>query len=240
MAIKAPKSGSAIDDDEIDIGVLLQRLWAGKFWIALFTTIAGTAGLIYALGTPPTYRADAMLQLEEKTAQLALPAALTDLTSDDPRSVTEIEILNSRMVLGQAVADAHADWNVTPQRLPMVLSALAYLGVPIPENPLLRSYVRDGEEIRLDLLEVPARWIGEDIRLIVSDQDSFMIELPDGSTREGRIDETLTEAELGFALRIGDISAAPGRAFMIRHMSENGAIRNLRDRLTVAERGRQS
>ena len=174
-------SGSKTDDDEIDIGVLLQRLWAGRLWIVLFTAIAATAGLTYALGPPPTFRADAMLQLEEKKAQLALPSALTDLTSDDPRSVTEIEILNSRMVLGQAVADAHADWNVTPQRLPMVLNAFAYVGLTLPEHPLLRPYVRDGEGIRLDLLEVPARWIGEDIALEVSDLDGFVIELPEAN-----------------------------------------------------------
>jgi tyrosine-protein kinase Etk/Wzc len=240
MAIRTPMSGSKTDDDEIDIGVMLQRLWVGRLWIVLFTAIAATAGLTYALGTPPTFRADAMLQLEEKTAQLALPSALTDLTSDDPRSVTEIEILNSRLVLGQAVANAHADWNVTPQRLPMVLNALAQAGVPLPEHPLLRSYVRRGEEIRLDLLEVPARWIGDEIVLEVIEQGSFVIELPDGSTREGRINETITEADIGFALRIGDITAASGRQFSIRHMSENAAIRNLRGRLSITERGRQS
>ena len=240
MAMKTPMSGSTMDDDEIDIGVLLSRLWAGKLWIILFTALTTTAGLIYALGASPTYRADAMLQLEEKSAQLALPAALTDLTSTDPRSVTEIEILNSRMVLGQAVADAHVDWNVTPRRLPMVLNAFAYVGVPIPENALLNAFVREEEGIRLDLLEVPTRWIGEEISLTVGEEGRFTLELPDGSTREGRVDETLSEAELGFALRIGDIDARSGREFTISHMSENAAIRNLRERLSVAERGRQS
>ncbi|MFD1195218.1 polysaccharide biosynthesis tyrosine autokinase [Seohaeicola saemankumensis] len=240
MAMKTPVSTSKLDDDEIDIGVLLARLWAGKLWIVLFTTLAATAGLIFALGTPPTYRADAMLQLEEKTGQLALPAALTELTSSDPRSVTEIEILNSRMVLGQAVADAHVDWNVTPRRLPMVLTALAKVGAPIPENDLLAAYVREGEQIRLDLLEVPARWIGRDILLKVGPDGRFTLQLPDGSARESQIDETLTESELGFALRIGVMEAVPGREFIIRHLSENAAIRNLRGRLAVAERGRQS
>lgn len=239
MAMKTPVSGSTVDD-EIDIGVLLARLWAGKLWIVLFTTLAATAGLIVALGMPPTYRADAMLQLEEKTGQLALPAALTELTSNDPRSVTEIEILNSRMVLGQAVADAHVDWNVTPRRLPMVLNAMAYVGVPIPENDFLSAYVREGEQIRLDLLEVPARWTGEEILLTVRTEGRFELELPDGTMRRGQINEALTEAELGFAMRVGDIWAAPRREFKIIHLSENAAIRNLRERLSVAERGRQS
>lgn len=238
--MKAPIVRSQIEDDEIDIGLLLARLWAGRLWIILFTALAATGGLIVALGTPPTYRADAVLQLEEKKAQLALPAALTDLTSTDPRSVTEIEILKSRMVLGQAVADAHVDWIVTPKRLPMMLNALAYAGFALPENQLLTQFVRRGETVRLDLLEVPARWIGETFTLTTGVDGRFALKLPDGGVREGVVDETLSEANLGFALRIGAISAAPGRVFQIRHISENSAIRALRGRLVVAERGRQS
>ncbi|MDP5366552.1 MAG: Wzz/FepE/Etk N-terminal domain-containing protein, partial [Paracoccaceae bacterium] len=240
IVMKAPIVRSQIEDDEIDIGLLLARLWAGRLWIILFTALAATGGLIVALGTPPTYRADAVLQLEEKKAQLALPAALTDLTSTDPRSVTEIEILKSRMVLGQAVADAHVDWIVTPKRLPMMLNALAYAGFALPENQLLTQFVRRGEAVRLDLLEVPARWIGETFTLTTGVDGRFALKLPDGGVRDGIVDETLSEANLGFALRIGAISAAPGRVFQIRHISENSAIRALRGRLVVAERGRQS
>ena len=240
MAFKPLISGTAAYDDEIDIGVLLARLWAGRLWIILFTLIAGAIGAIYALGTPPTYRATALLQLEEKSSQLALPAALSDLTSSDPRSVTEIEILNSRMVLGGAVAEARTDWQVTPRQMPLILAAVTRAGLALPDAGQLASYARAGDQIRLDLLEVPARWIGQTFIMTVLDQDSYMVRLPDGSERKGRRDITLTEVELGFALRIGDISAPSGREFLIRHLPENTAVRNLRGRLSVTERGRQS
>lgn len=57
--------------------------------------------------TPPTYQADALIQLEAKKAGLALPAALSDLMDSNPVTVTEIEIIRSRMVVGQAVAELH-------------------------------------------------------------------------------------------------------------------------------------
>ena len=54
IVMKAPIVRSQIEDDEIDIGLLLARLWAGRLWIILFTALAATGGLIVALGTPPT------------------------------------------------------------------------------------------------------------------------------------------------------------------------------------------
>jgi tyrosine-protein kinase Etk/Wzc len=240
LAFRTPLVGASGEDDEIDLGVLLASLWAGRAWIAAFTFVAASLGLIVALGSPPTYKADALLQLEEKTGQLALPAALSDLTSKDPRSVTEIEILNSRMVLGQAVADVHVDWTVTPNRLPMVLSALESLGVKIPDSMGLDRYTRAGDFMRLDLLEVPVQWIGEEITLTVADGGNFSVQLPDERVEAARVNETLSLPELGFAIRIGEISSAPGRAFEIRHVSENAAMRGLRERLSVSERGRQS
>jgi len=143
-------------------------------------------------------------------------------------------------VLGRAVADAQVDWNVVPNRLPMILTALTRVGVDIPEFDILTPYARDGERIRLDLLEVPARWLGETLVLTVGAEGQFAVELPDESTRDGVLDETLTESDIGFALRIGELTAAPGRQFFIRHAPENPAMRNLRNRLSVAERGRQS
>ena len=240
MGNKDSRPSGFLDDDEIDIGALIKRLWSGKYWIILFTAAASVVGLVTALGTAPTYRADALMQLEEKSGQLALPAALSELTSTDPRSVTEIEIVNSRLVLGQAVAEARVDWLVTPHRLPKPLAALDALEVPLPDTEFLASYTRRGEQLRLDLLEVPSEWIGQPLLLTVQEKGRFTVVLPDESTREGLVDVTLSESETGFALRIGMIQAAPSREFAIVHLPENAAIRRLRDRLSVSERGRQS
>lgn len=234
------RQNSPQDEDEIDIGALIGRLWAGRYWIALFASFAGLIGLLIAMGTAHTYKADALLQLEMKSGQLALPAALTELTNTERRSATEIEILRSRLVLGQAVADARLDWSVSANRLPMVLAAVDALGIPLSDLPFLRPYVRQGEHLRLDLLEVPINWIAQDIAVSVHEGNRFSLLLPDGSTRDGEVDVTVSDSAIGFALRIGSLNAAAGREFTIRHLRENVAVRNLRGRLSVAERGRQS
>jgi tyrosine-protein kinase Etk/Wzc len=228
------------DAQEIDLKVVFSQLWAGKFLIAGLTAVAGIIGLFIALGAPPTYRADALLQLEEKSGQLALPSGLGELTSNVPYSATEIEIIRSRMVLGQAAADAQVAWSITPIQPPLVINALLRAGLPLPEIASINSFVRDGEGIRLDLLEVPAVWLGKEIRLMVGQGNQFTLLLPDGEEAVGQVDKTLSIASAGFALRIGAIDAAPGREFIIRHLKESTAVNSLRDRLSVSERGRGS
>jgi tyrosine-protein kinase Etk/Wzc len=89
------------EDDEIDLGQLVSRLWAGKGWVFLAMVLSLAIGLAYVLVTPPTYQADSLLQLEEKGGQLALPEALAGMAGETPKSVAEIEIVRSRMVLGR-------------------------------------------------------------------------------------------------------------------------------------------
>lgn len=228
------------DDDEIDLADLVYRLWAGKVWILVFTTFAAVVGLIIALGTTPTYRADALLQLEEKTGHLALPSAFSDLAGAEPRSVTEIEILRSRLVLGRAVAEAHMDWQVAPKTLPVFLSALVKLGIPLPDMPSLTAYARDGEVVMIDLLEVPRHWLGEEIELVTGPEGAFHITLPDGTVLTSEAGEPLIDADIGFALGISELRAPAGRVFILRHLSEAHAINGLRKRLSVSERGRQT
>ena len=118
MASTSMQPVSSRDEDEIDLARLVARLWANKWVIAAFCGLALSVGLLLIFGTVPTYRADALLQLEEKKGQLALPEGLSELTGSEPTSATEMEILRSRLVLGQAVADVHLDWTATPRRLP--------------------------------------------------------------------------------------------------------------------------
>ncbi|WZU65158.1 Wzz/FepE/Etk N-terminal domain-containing protein [Yoonia algicola] len=154
-----------IEDDEIDLLQLFVQIWAGKFTIIAFALFGALAGLFYIFNTPPIYQADSLLQLEEKAGQLGLPEGLADLSGDSPRAVTEIEIIRSRMVVGRAVSRLNLDWSATPLQAPLVGHLLATQDIPLPDWGILAKYARPGDAIRLDLLDVPAVWLGEEIRL---------------------------------------------------------------------------
>ena len=130
---------AALDDDEIDLGQLVVTLWKGKVLIALTAALGIAVGAFVIANTSPTFQTDALLQLEENAGSLALPSSLSAMVDNDPRSVTEIEILRSRMVLGQAVADQNLDWRVTPKLAPVIGTMLsryrfAFLDGLIPDN----------------------------------------------------------------------------------------------------------
>lgn len=234
-------SASNTQDDEIDLVQLLVMLWSGKLWIALFSAAALLIGVLVAVGTPPTYQADALLQLEERKGSLALPEGLDGLIgSNSPRGETERQILMSRMVLGQVVGMLNLDWSVTPHQAPLIGSILARYDLPVPQAGFLDTYERPGERLTLDLLQVPPRWIGKDMELIVTGVNSYRVMLPDGSVHDGETGETLGVPDAGFSLKVGRIGAPAGRMFTLAQTPEDKAIRTLRGALSVSEQGRET
>ena len=114
MTDLARPQADRLEDDEIDLLELSGRLWSGKVTILLVAILAVCVGGLVAFNTPPSYQADALLQLEEKGNQLGLPEGLAELSGDSPRAVTEIEILRSRLVVGRAVSRLNLDIRVGP------------------------------------------------------------------------------------------------------------------------------
>ena len=232
--------GSAVDDDEIDLGQLLAEAWAGKIWIFLATALSWAIAAIFLLLTPPTYQADSLLQIEEKGSKLALPAAMAGLTDDAPKSVAEIEIARSRSVLGQAVADMNLDWEAAPLLAPVIGNAMRRYDLPLPDLKLLRPYARTSEHIRLDLLDIPPNWLGQEILLVSTGDGGYSASLPDGRQVDGRVGELLHLQDAAFAIRIGALAGEAGREFVVRHLTEANAINRLRNNLMVSETDRQS
>jgi tyrosine-protein kinase Etk/Wzc len=227
-------------DDEIDLGQLFGTLWRGKTWIAAGLALGLTgAAFIYA-NTPPTYQADALLQLEENTAAMALPSSLSGMFEGDQRSVTEIEILRSRMVLRQAVADLNLDWRISPVRAPVIGTILARYDVPLIGAVFPNRFARPGDSISVEQLIVPPEWLGRSLIVTTQADGQFRVTLPNEQEVTGRVGTSVSLPEIGFSLTVRSISGEEGRAFELQQVNETRAISALRDRLTVSERGRGS
>jgi tyrosine-protein kinase Etk/Wzc len=236
----APIPGPELPDDEIDVSRILILLWKSKVTIGLGLLLGLVAGLFIYASTPPTFQADALLQLEEKSGELGLPSSLSGMLESDPRSVTEIEILRSRMVLGQAVADQKLDWRVFPVLAPVVGTVILRYRLPMLDRVLPDHFVRAGENLTLDDLVVPPRWVNQDILVTVTGPDRFEVTTPLATVLDGRVGVPLVLPDPGFSVTIAELDAPPGRQFMLRQVDENAAVAALRQRLTVVERGRAS
>lgn len=228
------------DDDEIDLGQLVGVIWQGKVIITICAAIGIAFGAFMIANTNPTFQSDALLQLEEKSGALALPGSLSGLLDNDPRSVTEIELLRSRMVLGQAVADLDLDWRVSQDLFPVIGTMVSRYDLPVLNTILPQRFARRGDRLEIEELVVPPDWLNQRMTLVVTEEGRFRITLPDGNRIDAGVGERITLPETGFALRLAELEAEPGRHFNLSQLDELRAIRSLRAQLNVSERGRSS
>ena len=228
------------DTDEIKIGELVAVLWKGKYKILLGCILGVAAGAFLYANTRPTFQADALLQLEQRRRSMAVPASMAALVDPGTPSAAEIELLRSRLVLGQAIADLNLDWRVEPNRFPLIGTMLSRYHIPILSDLLPVTYARPGDSLTLEQLIVPPRWLNEDLFLTLGENGTYEVLLPDGSTVSGSVGESLSFAETGFAITVGSVVAPPGRSFVLQQVDELRALDAVRGVLAVAERGRNS
>ena len=138
----ADTSQNGMVDDEIDLRELFALFYSRKFTIIGITFFAALIGVAYALMATPIYQADALVQIEEKSGGgLAMSADLADMLGGaETQSVAEIEILRSRMILGDVVDALDMDWSAEPKRLPFVGNFLERYDVPNPNWGFISSY----------------------------------------------------------------------------------------------------
>lgn len=229
-----PPSGP--QEDDIDVARLLGVLWSGKIFITLAAIIGLAVGAFQAANTPLQFRSDALLQLESRPDQLGIPSSLLDLAEGRPSTTTEIELLRSRMVLGQAVTDMNLDWRATPVLAPFGGEMLRRYPLPLPDLDWLRPFGRPGESIEIEFLQVPPAWLNRSMNVTVT-EDGFRLVTPDGATLNGRVGETLSDSAIGFGLRLAELQAPPGREFRIRQESIERAVSRLNSSLSIRQRG---
>jgi tyrosine-protein kinase Etk/Wzc len=167
--------------------------------------------------TPPTYQADALLQLEAGKNSLALPESMSDLLGGNaPSTLAEIEIIKSRQILGRAVAELNLDWQVTPILQPVIGIITKGTIAPAQLPTVLLSY-----------LQVPPNWVNQEIRLTKTGEKSYVLALPNGNTINGILDNVAASAEAGFAINVRQMRGDINQTYSIIHRSELASIKTL-------------
>jgi tyrosine-protein kinase Etk/Wzc len=91
------------EEDNIDLVEWLNILKDGK-WLVIFVTLAVLfLGIAKAFLDKPVYKADVILQINEKTRTLAGIEPLIDLFKSTMPVLAEIELIKYRMVLGERI-----------------------------------------------------------------------------------------------------------------------------------------
>jgi tyrosine-protein kinase Etk/Wzc len=135
----ANEAANLEERDQLDLAYMIDVIYDYRRMIVLVILAVLAIGVIYALTATPIYRADILVQVEENPSSAR--SILSDLSSMfdvKSQASTEIEILRSRLVAGQAVQNLHLDVDVAPVRFPILGDWIAKFNRH-PTNPGLGS-----------------------------------------------------------------------------------------------------
>ncbi|MEZ9510138.1 polysaccharide biosynthesis tyrosine autokinase [Vibrio breoganii] len=240
--------------DVIDLGKLLGLLLDGK-WIIIFTTVVFAAvGVAYALLATPIYKADALIQVEQKNSGMpVLSEGLSDMFAQESNAATEIEIIKSRMVLGKTVDKFNLTTVASPDYLPIIGKGLA---------------TRLGTEahIKVERFEIPEYAETEGYTLTLDNSETGAYTLYDQNGKlilKGTVGDLASSSRSTQNLETENLEPSPsqnlepsnpatyflfvsqlvgqqGQEFNLSKRSKLTAINWLATNLSVSERGKQS
>lgn len=226
------------DSDEIDLARVWDILVDHRWWLVAFTLAALVLGGLYISAATPIYQASALLQVEKDQKTLPGLSEMSDMFSQESEAQTEIQLIRSRMVLGQAVDNLDLDIRVHPERgfFGDLLSEPYQPG--LGEAPGFGSW-RDGEaRVTLSELELPERLRGEALTLTAREDKRYQLTREGRTLLQGRPGKSVSEN--GVTIRVDTLNIEPGRTFTVTQVPRLAITRSLNNRLSASERGEDS
>ncbi len=208
------------------IGILLDAKWTILVTTFLFTI----GGVAIALLSTPVYKADALLQIESKSSGGigSLVGDMGELFSQESSATTEIEIIKSRMILGDTVDKFNLTTVVTPDYFPFVGKGFARLSGEVNQIVFSRYALPDfamGVKHRLVVVDAEKQTYQ-----LIREDEKIVLEGESGTLAKNN----------GYELFVTAIRAKNGQQFNIAKRSRLDAIEWLKRNLSISERGKQT
>lgn len=230
---------------EIDLMALLGALIDRKYFIVALTAAFMAIGVIYAVFSTPIYQATAMIQVENGGASVPGFDDMAGMFESTSAAVTEIELLKSRSVIGEAVDTLKLDITAEPKLFPFIGERAYRKFTPMNEGELAKpslgakSYAWGGESIDVFRFDVPRSAIGQGFTLVAQKNNS--ITLINGDNEEvltGKVGQELTNGK--FNLTIRSLNARVGTEFILARKDRLNTILNLQSAIGASEKGKDS
>ncbi|HAS6396244.1 TPA: polysaccharide biosynthesis tyrosine autokinase [Vibrio vulnificus] len=227
-----PQNRSSVDNssDEIDLGKLLGILLDAK-WIILVTTfLFAVGGVAVALLSTPIYKADALIQIEQKSSGgiSSLVGDMGELFSQESSATTEIEIIKSRMILGDTVDKFNLTTVAEPKYLPVIGKGLARIAGKVNQIEISRYVVPEyAQEMKHTLVVLDAE--KKTYQLVRGDEQVVL---------QGVAGELAKND--GYELFVTELRSHNEQEFSLSQQSRLEAIEWLKKNLAISERGKQT
>ncbi len=242
VALRAPAPAG----DDTTLASRLWVLYEGRWTIAAIAAAVVASAAAYLILATPVYRSTVTIQIEDRTRSLAGLEELSALFAERVPAETEIEIIQSRILLGGVVDELGLDLSAAPRRFPVLgrlLARRARAGAPASPFLGLSSFAWGGERLQVGRLDVSEDLLDEPLDLTAAGGGRFRLE--DGSGRlrvEGEVGTaaSATDGDRRVEVFVAKLVANPGTRFTVERQRRDDAIDELQRELRVSEKGKKT
>ena len=243
-----PSASPTPAEDDVDLGHYLDILLANKWLIAAVTALILLLGIAYAAMARPVYEANMLIQIEDiaegggGTGALSQAGSFFDVKT--PASA-EMEIIRSRMIVGEAVEATKLYISTNPRYIPYIGGWLARRSSGLSDPGFLgfEGYVSGTERVVVPLFNVPPSLEGAQFLLTAKAGGQYTLQnLALAAPLTGTVGTLLkADSPMGpIELMVTELAGKPGAQFDVSRYSKQSTITNLQNSLGLTEKGRAS
>jgi tyrosine-protein kinase Etk/Wzc len=244
-AVNKQNTNQQTANQEIDLMVLVGALIDRKYFIIAVTTLFMLAGIVFAMFSTPIYQATAMIQIEETGGLVPGLDDMAGMFESTSPAITEIELLKSRSVIGEAVDSLKLDVVAKPKLFPIIGDRAFRKFNPTQDNALAApsfgasSYAWGGEKISVFRFDVPNYAIGSSYTLVALANNQLVLQNPNGETvLTGQVGQELSNGIINLTVRV--LNARAGTEFTLMHRNRLNTVLDLQAAIGASEKGKDS
>ena len=231
-------------EDTIDLKALFFTLLRHWLLILFCVALSLCAALLYLRMTPNTYAVNALVQVEEsKGTSAALLGELSSIMEQKQPAQTEIEILKSRLVLGQVIENLYLDIEIKELEKHFWNRLFEDHRLKIAHTPERMSISNNSDFFSISQFEVPKSYLDQNLILEFQAQ-KFSLKL--AKTQQILIQGVINRPQK-FKTSAGEWSVAINSShrqssgtYLIQKMSLPAAVKKLHANYSVVEKGKLS
>ena len=224
-------------EQDIDFEFLFASLLEKK-WIIVGVALLGLfLGALYGELATPVYKGDTLFQIEQKSSGIPGLSELNQAFQQESSAPSEMEILRSRMVLGDAIKRLNMDIQVSRKKPPFIGRFLKDSARPGYE-PMFAGYHDNKTYVKVDSFSVPESFEGRPF-ILKQQNGKPALYLGDREIASAAPDQPLQSDDGRIRLVLAHWQYG-GEPLIIRKLPEIVVINRLRASISTHEVGRNT
>ncbi len=238
---------SKTSEDSIDLKELFFSLIAQWKIIACCVVLSLICALLYLRITPDTYSVDAMVQVEDSKGA-ASAALLGDLSkasgglSQKSPADPEIEILRSRMVLGQVIQNLNLDISIKDNQSSLIGKLVSQDQSKLEYRHDAVIYTNQNSNLIVKQLSVPEYYLDKPLKLEFKDVNQFTLTYKDQVVFNGLLNKkNVLNTQKGlWQVQINTHRNLKDHSYTLTKLALLTAVNQFNSIYSVAEKGKMT